>query len=552
MESINRASFIKPCSAAAGRVSTEESEDRAVPKDCVVSCYPQDPSVGPPVRSSLPSEGITAGPDNTFLDTMDNVKQDNEGNLIFKPEQVEFVPVQTFASALKTIQPMEKYLGRRIQWSFGRAQLAIYPDKGVMKNAFYNKKDGSLNFFHFIDKTTGVTVHTGKSFDTVSHETGHAFLDGMKPKLLGWNIETEALHEAVADCVSMLSALQDENNIQMFVSQTDRGFRTRNCISEIGEQFGMTVLGKPCIRSAINGHNYKNPYTLPMFPTGSEDELTGEAHSFCLVFTGAFYDIMEKMYAHNLSKGMNTREALARMRDACGRMLIKGLDVAPPSDATYKDVAKGMLEADRTSEKGEYAAILSQVFEDRWIHTRDEHETPLIETVRNTGSVSPDSPESIMSFIEANRDRLGLPEGAQLKAGPLRRNDDGSCRADVTYTVEVPLKGDEYGTFDGAIIDLEKGVTLSFSNSGALCGLSRSGADRTAVEQTKNTLKRYIGEGRIRLFDPSVKAVKETELFDSRGVPFKGCTVFEGDTLKIVRSPLVFSSRSVQRGDARG
>jgi len=542
MESIGRAAFTKPCSGAAGRISAEESDERAVPKDCVVSYYPQDPSVGPPVNSTVPADGITDGPDNARLDTIGDVKKDKDGNLVFKPEQAEFVPVQTFASALKTIQAMEKYLGRRIQWSFGREQLAIYPDKGVMKNAFYNKKDGSLNFFHFVDKATGETVHTGKSFDTVSHETGHAFLDGMKPKLLGWNIETEALHEAVGDCISMLSALQDDSNMDMFLSQTGGSFRKRNCISETGEQFGMAVLGKPCIRSAINGHNYKNPYTLPMFPTGGEDELTGEAHSFCQVFTGAFYDIMEKIYAHNLSKGMSSRDALVRMRDACGRMLMKGLDGAPPSDATYRDVAKGMLEADRTSEKGEYSAILSQVFEDRWILTRNGRETPLLETVRDAGSVRPDSPESIMAFIESNRDRLGLPEGVEMKAGPLMRNDDGTCRVDVTYTVEVPLKGDEYGTFDGASVDVEQGVAMSFSSSGAMCGLSMSSTDRTAAEQTRSTLKRYISEGRIRLLDPSVTSVKETDLIDSRGVPCKGYTVYEGGAMKIVRSPLVFSS----------
>jgi hypothetical protein len=44
-----------------------------------------------------------------------------------------------------------------------------------MKNAYYNKKDGTLNFFHFKDKKTGQTIHTGKSFDIGSHETGHAF-----------------------------------------------------------------------------------------------------------------------------------------------------------------------------------------------------------------------------------------------------------------------------------------------------------------------------------------------------------------------------------------
>ncbi len=540
MDSINRTTFNTPLSIHTQRDPEIETDgDASSRKDCVVSYYPQDPSVGPPVKGSVPGEQITQGPDNPRIDTIGDVKQDKEGNLVFTPEQVEFVPVQTFAATLKTIQAMEKYLGRKIQWSFGKEQLAIYPDKGVMKNAFYNKKDGSLNFFHFIDKKTGETVHTGKSYDTVSHETGHALLDGMKPKFLGWNIETEALHEAVADIISMLSALQDESNIQMFLSQTGGSFKTRNCISEMGEQFGKTALGKPCIRSAINGHTYKNPYTLPMFPTGNEDELTGEAHSFCQVFTGAFYDIMERIYALNLSKGMNTHDALTEMRDACGRMLMKGLDGCPPSEATYKDIAKGMLEADRIGEKGKYNSILSQVFEDRWILMKNEHKSPPIQAFKDTGTIRPNNPASILDFVEANRERLGLPEGTSLHSGPLRRNDDGTYRTEVTCTVEIPLKGSDYGIFDGTVIEVEKGVTLAFNSSGDLYELYSNKTDSTMVENTRNTLKKYISEGRIKFIDPSIRTITEKDLFDTRGLPYKGYAVFEEGKMKIVRSPLV-------------
>lgn len=508
-------------------------------KDITANYYPQDPSVSSPVKTSLPADGITQGPDNARIDTIADVKQDKDGNFIFTPDQVEFMPVQTFAVTFKTINAMEKYLGKKIQWSFPKEQIAVYPDKGKMMNAFYNKKDGSLNFFHFTDKKTGETVHTGKSFDTVSHEAGHALLDGMKPSLLGWNIETEAFHESFSDITSMLSALNDENNIKMFLSQTEKGFKTRNCISETGEQFANAALGKTCIRSAVNEHNYKNPYTLPMFPTGKEDELTGEAHNFCQVFTGAFYDIMEKIYALNISSGMSPQKALTEMRDTCGRLLMKGTELCPPSNATYKDIAKCMIEADRVAEKGRYKNILSQVFENRWILSRNEQGDELIRNYINLDRINPENPESIRDFVESNREKLRFDEDVKLRPPELSRNINGSYTAEIMGYSEVVLKGAEFGIFEGASVEIDQGVTFSFDKSGKFNYLSGKGPDADAINKTKDALKSYIKKDRIRFFDPSVRNISEDDLFNSSGVPYIGYTVYEDGRMKIVRSPIL-------------
>jgi len=508
-------------------------------KDIAASYYPQDPSVGPPVKGTLPGEGITTGPDNARIDTAGDVKQDKEGNLVFTPGQAEFLPVQTFAATMKTIQAMEKYLGRKISWYTGKEQVTIYPDKGKMANAFYNKKDVSLNFFHFIDRKTGETVHTGKSYDTVAHETGHALLDGLKPGFLGWNIETEALHEAVADIVSMLSALQEPANRQMFLSQIAAGFKVHNCIADTGEQFGKSAMGKPFIRTAINNYGYKNPYTLPVMPTGAEDELTGEAHNFCRVFTGAFYDVMEKIYAQNLARGMSPEAALISTTDACGRLLMKGIDRCPPSNATFKDLAKGMIEADRAGEKGQYGKLLAEVFDSRWIYMKNEHRPQDFRSFHGISELDAGNIGNIKDFIEANRERLGLGDDAVMSSCVLHRNDDGSRSAAVTGSMEVELKGPQYGLFDGAVIELEHGATLVFDSTGILTGLAESAIDSKAVENARTAIEQYIREGMIKLTDPSHKNLTEKDLFNADGIPYKGYTVYEDGKMKIVRSPII-------------
>ena len=508
-------------------------------KDIMINYYPQDPYVGEPVPSSIPSSGVTQGPDNKRIDTSAEVKPGSDGNMIYSPETPEFVAVQAFATSDKTIRLMEKYLGRKINWSFGRDQIKLNPDRGVMANAYYQKQEGSLNFFHFIDKKTGETIHTGKSYDTVAHETGHALLDGMRPKFLGWNVETEALHEAFADCTSMISALQDENNIDKFLEQTGGKFSNRNIIAYTGEQFGVTVLGKPYIRNALEYFKYKNPYELPLFPTEAGG-LTSESHSFCRVFTGAFYDIMGKTFEYYRGKGMNPKDAMVKMRDVCGKLLIKGIDNCPPSNASYKDLAKAMIDADRSTEGGKHKDILLDVFDDRWIYFKKDYKSNPAERMAGGDIyVNSTSPEGVMEFIDSNRNSLGIEKNVPLNVTGVRKNDDGSENIDVTYSVEVPLRGSDYGVFDGAVLDLFGGSTLSTDRGGRLTSLSSKPVDREEIANTQAGLKQLIKDGRIKFVDPSVKEVKTEDLFDNKGRPYMGYTTYDEGKMKIVRSPVI-------------
>jgi len=522
------------------KVEEKDTFSSTLRKDIRISYYPQDPYVGEPISASIPANGITPGPDNSRIDTEGNVKPDDKGNMIFSPGEAEFVNVQTFVTADKTIKTMEAYLGRKIGWSFGREQIALHPDKGKMMNAYYNKKDGSLNFFHFTDKKTGETIHTGKSYETVAHETGHALLDGLRPGILGWNIETEALHEAFADIVSMLSALQDENNIKKFLEETGGNFSNKNIIAHTGEQFGMSALGQPYIRSAINSFKYKNPYDLPLFPvTGNESELTGEAHNFCRVFTGAFYDLMGETFDFYKARGMSPEDALRKSRDVCGKLLMKGMDRCPPSGVTYKDLAKAMIEADKSFEEGKHKEILLDVFDKRWISFKHEYKgEPEIE-VRGNKYLHSTNPEGIMDFVEENRENFLIDSGTVLNLRSIRKNDDGSENFEVAYSLEIPLKGSEYGVFEGAFIDVSGGVTILTDSRGQISSLSNTSVSDSDISNTENTLKHFIKDGRIKFFDPSVKEIRTEDLFDSSGRPYIGYTTYDQGKMKIVPSPII-------------
>ena len=213
---INSNLNIKPQTTIKKQIKKADSLQSAEPKDVVISYYRQDPYVGAPELSTVSGKGLTAGPDNEKINTAGNVKPKEDGTLVFAPEEAAFVNVQTFASTDKSIKTLRKYLKRDPGWAFGGDQITINPDKGEMKNAYYSKWEGSTNFFHFKDNN-GKTIHTGKSFEIVSHETGHAFLDGMQPGFLGWSKEPMGIHEGFADITAMLSGLQDERTIDQFL-----------------------------------------------------------------------------------------------------------------------------------------------------------------------------------------------------------------------------------------------------------------------------------------------------------------------------------------------
>jgi hypothetical protein len=356
----------------------------------------------------------------------------------------------------------------------------------------------------------------------------------MKPNFLKWNIETEAIHEAFGDIISMLASLQEDKVCELFLKETGGDFRKENLLSRIGEQFGQSVMGKPFIRSAINSYTYSNPYLLPQMQ--QEDELTGEAHVFGQLFVGTFYDIMEKVFNQYVSQGMGQKEALKKMSNTCGKLFMKAIDICPPSEATYKDIAQAMIKVDQMEEKGAYKNILKDVFEKRWILLENK-ETP--QEIRGSKFINPSDRTSILAFIDRNRELTGISGDIPLKIEKTEEYKDGSTVTDLTYTEEVPLRGMEYGIFDGAVIEITVGINIMSDTRGEVCSLSSRALDRDNIENTRNHLKNLIKGGKIKFVDPSVKNIEEKDLFDSSGKPYAGYTVYEDGKMKIVSSPIL-------------
>jgi hypothetical protein len=270
-----------------------------------------------------------------------------------------------------TITSVQKYLsgsGRSLDNWAAVGELAVNPRAGNnLFNAFYNRK--GLSFFCGLDRKDGRSICMANSPDVVSHETGHAILDALRPDL--WNVQSAeiwAFHEAFADVIAIQSVLQHAVVVERVLAETNGDIGRTNMVSKLGEEVGISLgLWHHCIRDASTKFVYADPSTLPT--KAPEFQLSSECHSFGRVFLGMWYDMMVAIY-NQLKLSTNNVSALEQARDIAARYLIRACLVVPKTPQFFKAMAETMLAADR-ADGGMYSEIMRQVFVNRHVLTNE-------------------------------------------------------------------------------------------------------------------------------------------------------------------------------------
>ncbi|CAN0201687.1 unnamed protein product, partial [Phaeothamnion confervicola] len=260
--------------------------------------------------------------------------------------------------------------GHPLPWAFESPQLGIGPHAGEGVNAYYQRSYESLSFYYFDSKALGKTVQTAQSADIVSHETGHAILDGLKPEFgRTFDLETKAFHEAFGDCAAMLLTLSRPANRASILAETGGDLAKDNCLCRVGEEFGKAVRrlnsdpsdDRDYLRNARNDFKYCDPATLPK--DGPRETLSAEPHSFCEVWSGAFYRCIQNVY-QGLSASLPPDVALEQTGKTVGKLFLAGVQMTSPARARYGDIALGMLRADQQLNVGANQAALAKAFGD--------------------------------------------------------------------------------------------------------------------------------------------------------------------------------------------
>ncbi|MDQ7822453.1 MAG: hypothetical protein RDV48_06620 [Candidatus Eremiobacteraeota bacterium] len=518
------------------------------PRKIKVNILPQSPAVTTAKTVDFPQDQIGSTVSNNRMQMVDksNPKAipDLEGNYLYEVGTPQFDQVNAFATAARGMEMAEKFRGSSINWAFS-SKLSILPHKQEGKNAYYSRQDRSANFFFFKSPPLDKVVQTSEDPDIVIHEiVGHGALDGIRPQYLGWDSETMGTHEAYSDIAAMNYALHDEGNIKLLLEQNGGNFRNESLVSRLGEEFGKAIHledQKPendnqlYLRSMLNKFTYADPDSLP--DTHDPDQLSGESHSFSRVLSGACYDLIDGLYQKNLPGSKDQTEAVVKARDTFGDLFYKAIDLAPQTKCKYKDVALGMIKADRLKNGGSNEQEIRKAFLDRKIITESDI-SKLDAHMEALPSVrlkkSPSTAQDVQKFLEAHGGSLGVPDGLTLKLTEIARGKNGDTTVSLQFTEEMPLSGKEFGKYEGYVVDVNGGLTIAFDKSGNLVDATFDSIDEEKKQDVRNGVLNCIKK------DLVTEQSKSDSIFKTDTEIYQGLATSTPDgKKKIMRIPVV-------------
>lgn len=429
-----------------------------------VLTYAQDALVGPVVEDTVEVSKIgrrLEGPRVGVWDqTVSRASADKNGDYLIGPERRQFEQVQAFTSAQKTLDLFEGYAGRTLPWAFEGETLGVGPHAGEGANAYYQRSFGAISFYSFDSKVLGRKVHTSQSADTVAHETGHAILDGLKPQYgHTFDRETKGFHESFGDCAAMLLTLTRPGARAHILAETGGDLSKENAATRFSEEFGYAVRhgnrdpkdDRDYLRTALNPFRYVDPATLPN--DGPREQLTGESHSFCQIFTRAFYSALTDVHRAGMASGLSADAALEQSGRVMGDLFTAGVQMTSPARARYADIARGMLRADALLNQGKNQGPLLQAFASAGIASD-------LAAVPDLAWKAPLADKAgAETFLQENAGTLGV-DPAHYQGYRISQDKHG-----LTYVEYLDKERAQLGPYTA---DVRAGLTLTFDAAGRL------------------------------------------------------------------------------------
>ncbi|MBI2252574.1 MAG: hypothetical protein HYU63_07565 [Armatimonadetes bacterium] len=482
-------------------------DEVTISKDIKVNTLPQDPLVSEVKTVEIPQEEAGKNLIGKRVVTQDRNNPiaiaDPDGNYFYALSTPQFDQVNAHNIAYRTLAMFEKLLGRKIPWAFAKEQIFVLPHAQEGKNAYYDRWGENVSFFYFNSPELKKIVQTSQSQDVVSHEGGHAALDGLRPGYLySFDKEIRAFHEAFGDITAMMLALQDEDNLDKVISETKGDLTKESLITRLGEEFGKAVHlanqdpnddNRIYLRSALNNFKYADPNTLPN--SNDENTLTGEAHNFSRLFTAAFYDILTSLFKEFKNQNLDDKTALTQARDVLSKIFTYGIELSPRNSGTYNEIAKAMLSAEKNIFGGKYKEILKNIFKERKILSLkdlEEVDHPLPEINLPKINIS----KGAINLLKQNLKRLNLPENINLKVEEIFTNQKGETFIHYKFAKDIPLDK-SCGRYQEYSVNLSGGVSLAFNQKGKLFHFNFDPVSKEKISRNILGLKEIIRENLI-------------------------------------------------------
>ena len=416
------------------------------------------------------------------------------------------VNVWAIIEQVLTVLEDDTALGRPVPWASGLGRLLVLPHAGYDDNAFYDRDTGALHLFYF-EGLDGKPVYTCLSHDIVTHELGHAVLDGLKP---GYNevssAETAGFHEYFGDAIAMLASLKDREIAKLVTAGAPARLSARNVVSAIASEFGAAIHGlaeKDYLRGAWNKRKM------------SDLRGTFEEHDWSEILTGVYYDLLQYLYIRNLKEivheaGSKKRDqqqairALFRAAEQTASVMLRAIDYCPPVDLRYDEYARALLRADEVAYPNDSYGIraeLTRIFRRRGLKPTPEDpraRSDILHALRKAGDIDAitATPADAYRFLDEFRELFHIPFEANLSVVSVYRTKKRARSGywpprerviEFTWSEDVLLKGRGFGELADTLLPLYCGGTLVFDGNGNFLHMALV----LPTEERRKTLVQY-------------------------------------------------------------
>lgn len=422
----------------------------------------------------------------------------------------------------------EQALARPIPWASGLGRLIVIPHAGYNENAFYDRATGALHFFYF-EGPDGQPVYTCLSRDIITHELGHAVLDGLKP---GYNEvsspETAGFHEYFGDAVAMMASLRTREIALKLTVDSPARLASKNIVSAIASEFGAALHG-------LEEHDYLRG----AWKVKTMQQMAGqfEEHDWSEVLTGIYDELLKFLYVKNLADVIaavaqeqgKPRGAIKRNQQHCMRavmraagqtanIMLRALDYCPPVDLRYDEYARALLRANEVAYPVDTAGVrdaLRKAFARRKLVPVPETKgfnadvTHALREMDDIDAITA-TPAAAYRFVDAKRELFSVPHEANLRIASVyatRKNTAAGFRQpreriiEFTWTEDVELKGPQFGALGGTHVDLHCGGTLVFDSNGNFLHYALVPSSPKRRKELLEYMAYHVREGNIGMTD---------------------------------------------------
>lgn len=346
-----------------------------------------------------------------------------------------------YAIAARTLASFEAALGRRLRWAFRGHQLYLVPHAFAEANAHYDPEDGAI-LFGYLPRAGGSEITTSLSHDVIAHETTHAILDGLRPRLAEPGLPDQlAFHEALADIVALLSVFSMREVVEDLLGSADRDGRIarRNLRREALERSALFTLAEQLGESTAGDRAHGLRRSIKLRPSAAwrTNRVYDEPHRRGEVLVAAVTQTLLSMWIERLKPLMSGRGAdRARVAEEGAKaaahllhMMIRGIDYLPPVELEFEDVIDSVLKADEViapDDEYGYRVALRDAFGSFGIHRPREDQlidltkTPPPSYARMNFTNLRSDPDEVFRFIWDNAEVFDIRRAYRLRVESVR------------------------------------------------------------------------------------------------------------------------------------